>query len=263
MQPDCPPYGCCLAFGAVIYCLGGLGKQLQLRAHQHKMSHLLILLPPTQFSCAPTHCSSVQRYDPVLLYFLYIRQLLASGSAMKTYFDIPSWQESYWPPSSWVGFRFGRVLGGQHDRHDPGIILVIAILLPLAALVEAGGPVEPGRLAQDTGHLDIFGGRAGLDRNRCSAWHGWDRAGTFGQPQLMTRIMSVKNDKERRKAFKIAMSWSLIVFQAWLFGAFSQSSACLNGQCRADSVRHHEPAVSRHHRRTGHGGIIVCGYVNG
>ena len=28
----------------------------------------------------------------------------------------------------------------------------------------------------------------------------------------MTRIMSVKNDEERRKAFKIAMSWSLIVF---------------------------------------------------
>ena len=204
-------------WGGYIVAWVVLGKQLQLRAHQHKYVTFTDFIAADTVSHARRRIVLASSAMILFCFIFYISaQLLASGSAMKTYFDIPSWQ-GILLAALIVGVY--SVLGGfwavsTTDMIQGIVILVIAILLPLAALVEAGGPVELwARLAQDTpGHLDIFGGRAGLTAIGAALGMAGIGLGTFGQPQLMTRIMSVKNDKERRKAFKIAMSWSLIVF---------------------------------------------------
>ena len=194
-----------------------LGNQLQRRAHQHKYVTFTDFIAADTVSHARRRIVLTSSAMILFCFIFYISaQLLASGSAMKTYFDIPSWQ-GVLLAALIVGVY--SVLGGFWavsitDMVQGIVILFIAIMLPLAALIEAGGPlVLWAHLAQETpGHLDIFGGRAGLTAIGAVLGMASIGLGTFGQPQLMTRIMSVKNDKERRKAFKIAMSWSLIVF---------------------------------------------------
>lgn len=194
-----------------------LGKQLQQRAHQHEYVTFTDFIAADTVSHARRRIVLTSSAMILFCFIFYISaQLLASGSAMKTYFDIPSWQ-GVLLAALIVGVY--SVLGGFWavsitDMVQGIVILVIAIMLPLAALIKAGGPlVLWAHLAQETpGHLDIFGGRAGLTAIGAALGMASIGLGTFGQPQLMTRIMSVKNDKERRKAFKIAMSWSLIVF---------------------------------------------------
>ena len=204
-------------WGGYIVAWVVFGKQLQQRAHQHKYVTFTDFIAADTVSHARKRIVLTSSAMILFCFIFYISaQLLASGSAMKTYFEIPSWQGIILAALI-VGLY--SILGGfwavsTTDMIQGIVILVIAILLPLAALVEAGGPVELwARLAKDTpGHLDIFGGRSGLTAIGAAIGMAGIGLGTFGQPQLMTRIMSVKNDKERSKAFKIAMSWSLIVF---------------------------------------------------
>ena len=122
-----------------------LGKQLQQRAHQHKYVTFTDFIAADTVSHARRRIVLASSAMILFCFIFYISaQLLASGSAMKTYFDIPSWQ-GILLAALIVGVY--SVLGGfwavsTTDMIQGIVILVIAILLPLAALVEAGGPVE-------------------------------------------------------------------------------------------------------------------------
>ena len=204
-------------WGGYVFAWVVLGKRLRQRAHQYKYVTFTDFIAADTVSHARRRIVLASSAMILFCFIFYISaQLMASGSAMNTYFDIPSWQGVLL-----AAFIVGvySVLGGFWavsitDMIQGIVILVIAIMLPLAALIEVGGPIKLwARLAQESpGHLDIFGGRAGLTAIGASIGMAGIGLGTFGQPQLMTRIMSVVNDKERRKAFKISMSWSLIVF---------------------------------------------------
>ena len=193
-----------------------LGKQLQQRAHQHKYVTFTDFIAADTVSHARRRIVLASSAMILFCFIFYISaQLLASGSAMKTYFDIPSWQ-GILLAALIVGVY--SVLGGfwavsTTDMIQGIVILVIAILLPWLRLLRLVVQLSFGRVLQrytrPFGHL----WRAGrFDRNRRSAWHGWDWARDFWAAPANDSDYVRKKRQERRKAFKIAMSWSLIVF---------------------------------------------------
>jgi len=100
------------------------------------------------------------------------------------------------------------------DTVQGGMMALIAVLLPVAALVAAGGPAgvyETLSATQAAAYLDPFGGKglwafAGFAVGIASIG-----LGALGQPHLLSRLMAVKDDTARRQGFVVAMSWGVTV----------------------------------------------------
>lgn len=104
------------------------------------------------------------------------------------------------------------------------IMLLISLGVPFAAVVAAGGPgqivetlgktMSPDYLSLTGGHLPVLFigfviGTIGTS------------LGTLGQPQLLSRLMAVRGDKERRQGFLIAMTWGVLVYIGMVFLALA------------------------------------------
>ncbi|WP_304069928.1 sodium/proline symporter [Maricaulis maris] len=101
------------------------------------------------------------------------------------------------------------------DMLQGALMLLVALLLPIAALIAAGGP---------------SGVMATLQANESAAWLSltgdmpamvligfivgvWGVGlGALGQPQLITRLMAVKDEAARKRGFQIAIIWAIAVF---------------------------------------------------
>ncbi|MEN0654126.1 MULTISPECIES: sodium/proline symporter [Hyphobacterium] len=101
------------------------------------------------------------------------------------------------------------------DTIQGALMALIAVALPLTALIAAGGPAgvfetlaarEPSAYLSWTGERGVFlflGFAMGIAAIGL---------GTFGQPHLIARLMAVKDDAARKRGFVIAISWAVIVY---------------------------------------------------
>lgn len=119
------------------------------------------------------------------------------------------------------------------DTIQGALMALIAIALPVAALLAAGGPGEV---------------IATLSANEPSAFLSWTGErpaflflgfamgiasiglGTFGQPHLIARLMAVKDEAARKRGFAIAMGWAVIVYAGMSTLALSGRALLGGGQ---------------------------------
>lgn len=97
-----------------------------------------------------------------------------------------------------------------------GLVMAgVALLVPAAALIAAGGPAEVWRTLEATappGFLDPTGGRVGLVFAGFALGIFSVGLGTYGQPHLLNRLMAVRSDGARRAGFAIAFGWAVAVY---------------------------------------------------
>ena len=100
------------------------------------------------------------------------------------------------------------------DTLQGAIMAFIAVLLPVLAVIAAGGPggITATLAAQEAAeYLDPTGGRAGFVFLGFAFGIAAIGLGATGQPHLLSRLMAVKDDSARRKGFAVAITWGVIV----------------------------------------------------
>lgn len=101
------------------------------------------------------------------------------------------------------------------DTIQGAIMGIVAIILPVAALIAAGGPggVAAALSANaPPGFFDLTGGKAALVFAGTVVGLFSAGFGTLGQPHLLNWMMAVKDQKTRVQGFAIAMIWGVIVY---------------------------------------------------
>jgi len=156
----------------------------------------------------------------VLIVFCFVfyvaAQLQAAGTAMQTYFGLGIAEAVLL--STGVVLVYS-LLGGfwaisVTDMIQGLVMACIALVAPIAAVIAAGGPeVIIAALAADhAGHLETFGGRSGFIAGGFALGLISIGLGTAGQPQLIARVMAVRDERSRQRAFVISLGWAVMVF---------------------------------------------------
>lgn len=101
------------------------------------------------------------------------------------------------------------------DMLQGALMAVVAVALPVTALIAAGGfggIADALSASAPDGYLDITGGHAGflLIGFVLGVWGVGVNA--MGQPQLISRLMAVKDERARMRGFTIAIVWAIAVF---------------------------------------------------
>ncbi|MFK8030635.1 MAG: sodium/proline symporter [Gammaproteobacteria bacterium] len=94
------------------------------------------------------------------------------------------------------------------------VMMLAAIIVPVLAVVEAGGFSEIVRTvgASHPALLDRSGGHAGFAFIGFALGLSGIGLGTLGQPHLLARLMAVRGERERKQGFAIAMTWAVVVY---------------------------------------------------
>lgn len=148
--------------------------------------------------------------------FYVAGQFQGAGTAFVSAFDLPmsisvligagvvliyTWLGGFWAVS-------------VTDAVQAGLMLLVAIILPIAAIVALGGPgafwhaVTSGTSSPSAPHggaLAMFGfviGSLGIG------------IGPVGQPQLLTRLMAIDSEADIKRGFGLALGWAVVVFSA-------------------------------------------------
>ncbi|MCC5793353.1 MAG: sodium/proline symporter [Chromatiales bacterium] len=154
----------------------------------------------------------------VFCFLFYIAaQFQAAATVMESVIDVSGWQAVLVGAAVVLAYC---LLGGYWavsvtDTLQGAMMALVAVITPVAAVVAAGGPlemVERLREAAPPGYLDIGAGNAGLLLLGFALGSMSIGLGTAGQPQLLTRVMSVRDDSARRLAFAISLAWAVAVF---------------------------------------------------
>ncbi|MGP1275328.1 MAG: sodium/proline symporter, partial [Caulobacterales bacterium] len=119
------------------------------------------------------------------------------------------------------------------DTLQGAIMALVAILLPVLALVAAGGPSgvwETLQASAPEGYLSFTGGREFFLFTGFAFGIAGIGLGTFGQPQLMSRLMAVKDEAARKRAFAVSMGWGVIVYAGMITLALSGRALLGAGQ---------------------------------
>ena len=101
------------------------------------------------------------------------------------------------------------------DMLQGALMALVAIVLPLTALVAAGGfggIAESLQATAPQGYLDPFGGHAGFVFIGFLLGVWGVGVNAMGQPQLLSRLMAVKDEAARMRGFTIAIIWAVVVF---------------------------------------------------
>ena len=101
------------------------------------------------------------------------------------------------------------------DMLQAFIMLAVALLTGFMALVELGGVaamVETLRETAPPEFLSIRGSHAGLMLFGFIAGTLGITLGAFGQPQLLVRLMALKDDRSRRSGFFILLTWGVLIY---------------------------------------------------
>lgn len=119
------------------------------------------------------------------------------------------------------------------DTLQGAIMALVAILLPVLALIAAGGPSgvwETLQASAPEGYLSFTGGREFFLFTGFAFGIAGIGLGTFGQPQLMSRLMAVKDEAARKRAFAVSMGWGVIVYAGMITLALSGRALLGAGQ---------------------------------
>lgn len=101
------------------------------------------------------------------------------------------------------------------DTLQGAIMAAIAVVLSIVAVAAAGGPgAIAARLAESApaGFLDWTGGMGAFAFLGFVVGIASIGLGPFGQPHLLNRLMAVRDERERRRGFVVAMSWGVAVY---------------------------------------------------
>ncbi|MCP5178973.1 MAG: sodium/proline symporter [Pseudomonadales bacterium] len=101
------------------------------------------------------------------------------------------------------------------DTLQAGVMMLASILVPVAAVVAAGGvDATFDTLAQTMPphYLSPGGPHTGLMLAGFLIGTIGMSLGALGQPHLLTRLMAVRGDSARRQGFVITMSWGVVVY---------------------------------------------------
>src|SRR5690606_1859400 len=94
------------------------------------------------------------------------------------------------------------------DTIQGAIMALIAVALPAAAVIAAGGPAGIFHALAATapeGYLDFTGGRTGFILLGFAMGLAGIGLGALGQPQLFSRLMAVKDEAARKRGFLVAI----------------------------------------------------------
>ena len=101
------------------------------------------------------------------------------------------------------------------DMVQAAIIMVVSVGVPVAALVAAGGPAEVWSTltaSMPDEYLRLDGGYAGLVLVGFLVGLVGMSLGALGQPHLLSRLMAVRGEAERKQGFLITFGWGIVVF---------------------------------------------------
>lgn len=101
------------------------------------------------------------------------------------------------------------------DMLQGGLMALVAVTLPLVAFFAAGGAggiAEALRATAPEGYLDVTGGHAGFVFVGFVLGVWGVGVNAMGQPQLISRLMAVKDEAARLRGFGIAIVWAVAVF---------------------------------------------------
>ncbi len=149
--------------------------------------------------------------------FYVAAQLDAAGNALTENFAIST------PSAIIIGaiiVVFYSLVGGfwavsVTDTVQAAIMMVVSVGVPLAALTAAGGPAEVWATlsaSMPAEYLNIDGGHAGLILLGFAVGLVGMSLGALGQPHLLSRLMAVRGEAERRQGYAIVFGWGIVVF---------------------------------------------------
>jgi len=193
---------------------------------------------PTDFMCANTSVaerSRIAALATLLIAFCFIFYIAAQFDAAATAFT--------------TNFSMGKsgslllsagiillycLLGGfwaasVTDTLQGLVMMAAAIIVPVFAVIAAGGPTE---VLAGLGHTgaafrDWTGGYAGFTLIGFAVGLAGVGLGACGQPQLLARLMAVRGEQERRRGFLIAIGWAVVVYTGMSWLALSARSMSL------------------------------------
>lgn len=172
--------------------------------------------------------------------FYIAAQFGAAGAAFETQLNLPHVE------SLLIGalvILIYALLGGfwavsVTDMLQGGLMALVAILLPAAALIAAGGPGgvwETLSASAPDGYLSWTGPHTEFIFIGFVLGVAAIGLGPFGQPQLIARLMAVKDEKSRKQGFQIAMGWAVIVYTGMITLALS-GRALTGGDADGESL---------------------------
>ncbi len=194
-----------------------IGPGLRRMAGQHDLVTLTDYLALGAEGTARKTIIALAAFMIIFSFSFYVAgQFQGAGTAFASAFDLPmsisvligagvvlvyTWLGGFWAVSI-------------TDAVQAGLMLVVAIVLPIAAITALGGPgpfwqavtsAAPQTPAPHASALAATGfiiGSLGIG------------IGPVGQPQLLTRLMAIDSEADIRRGFAIALGWAVVVFSA-------------------------------------------------
>ncbi len=170
--------------------------------------------------------------------FYIAGQFQGAGTAFASAFDLPmrwgvmtgalvillyTWFGGFWAVS-------------VTDAVQAALMLLVAIILPVAAIAALGGPgafidtlkhSPPALTAPPNGALAGAGfilGSLGIG------------IGPVGQPQLLTRLMAIDDERDIRRGFTLALGWAVAVFSAMALLGLAARALVAPGDSQVEGV---------------------------
>lgn len=199
------------------------GPQLRAESSDHRW------VTPTDFLCANVEGRERTRIAVLataLIAFCFVfyiaAQFDAAAAAFLTNFDIGKAESLILSAAIILIYC---LLGGfwaasVTDTLQGFVMMASAMLVPLLAVMHAGGPIEIAASVRAIGgsYASFTGGHAGFVFLGFLLGLSGIGVGALGQPQLLARLMAVRGERERRRGFAIAFGWAVVVYTgvAWL-----------------------------------------------
>jgi len=148
--------------------------------------------------------------------FYIAAQFGAAAIAFETQFALQRWESVMLGAAVILIYA---LLGGFWavsitDTLQGAIMALIAVALPAAAVIAAGGPGAIAATLSQTmpaAYLDPFGGEAMFVFLGFAVGIASIGLGAYGQPHLLARLMAVRDERARKRGFAVAMSWGVAV----------------------------------------------------
>jgi len=124
------------------------------------------------------------------------------------------------------------------DMLQGALMALVALVLPAAALITAGGPGgvwETLSASAPEGYLSWTGPHGGFIFIGFVLGIAAIGLGPFGQPHLIARLMAVKDETARKQGFRIAIGWAVIVYTGMITLALS-GRALTGGNADGESL---------------------------